>query len=455
MLAEVNAAVDPLRIVLEDGQWRKLKTVLHAIPTRADTPRAVETIRVATDILIEECAFSTAFERAFVARRALHKADVASWIHAALTAVHPVSIVARRLVTLIESLATTEKGRTRLGRARIVDALIKVWKRAGPRVSHVPAALCALCSGHIDNISRVMRYGGIAVAEGVLHTIVRPVKEHDSSDDAPALTEEERRSLECTLLLFGLLCICIPDKRSSNTQLVPVLRDVIRASLQLRERNALTHAMNIIGNIAECWRKEGRGFALTDCDNLAQDLVSAWTDSPRHKRVVCSAAWALTGLVRTSKLQAIPPALDRMLQHSSKTNASVRALRQAVADFQPPAPGTPVSTAQANHDTSVESVLDSDHSEEAQDRKEARCAKRVRDEDTPAPDLRSVRKRMRIDTVLCTPQRPVEKHVPEDNFTPVRPQDIDFDADPVPLEVVPKRARRSRERRLPANYSQV
>lgn len=463
MYTQVNATVEPLRDVLEFGEWKKLKSTLHSIPTCADTPQAVEIIRIATDYLIEECAFSTAFERAFVARRALHKADVATWIYAALTAVHPVSPVARRLVTLVESLATTETGRTALGRARIVDALIKVWKRAGPRGSHVPAALCALCSGHIDNISRVMRYGGIAVAETAARAVIKPTLEHnpESEGEIPALTVEERRSLECTLLLFGLLCICIPDKLSSDTQFVPLVRDVIRASLKLNERTVMAHASNMIGNITECWRKEGRGFAIIDADNVAADFVSAWKESPRDKRLVCSVAWALTGLIRTSKVTTIPQDLGELLKCSSKTNASVRALRQAVAEFKvvsknvekvDDSPSKDESTALESYSSPCAS-----ESTEMQESIETRGVKRARDEDRSDDqndELNSVSKRMRIDSVLCTPQRPVDELIEHyESFTPVRPQDMQFDAEPVPLATVPKRTRRARERSLPAYYT--
>eukprot|EP00171_Calliarthron_tuberculosum_P021306 IDg21306t1 len=286
MLAEVNAAVAPLRTALED------------------------------DALIEECAFSTAFERSFVVRRALHAADASKWLVAALHGARAASPPLRRLIMLVEMLATTEEGRSRLGRASGVGALVRAW-RADPRCADAPAALAALCAGHIDNISRFMRAGGVAVACRAVDV---------------ALESGLHALLERALLLLGLAAVCTPDRCTGPMLLVPFIRKVVTATCASRQRGALAHAINVLANITECWRKEGRGFEIADPDNLAMEIAKAWADAPRNRSVVSAAAWALTGLFRIGKVDKAPELLDELLGRASDRIAAVRALRQSLLD---------------------------------------------------------------------------------------------------------------------------
>jgi len=364
MLTEVNRAVAPLRSALEADNWKALGVALHKISTTCTTangngngngngnsPGAVssETIRVATDILIDECAFGTAFERAYVVRRALHGVGVGKWLYTALMHVNPASPVSRRLVTLVECLATTEVGRGHLGRHRVIHALVSVWNRSfsstttinininihsGRGVSNLPAALCALCSGHLDNIARLMRIGGIA-------TILRALESATSTTTNTNAIHGvgDTKLLSNTLLLLGLICICVPDKLTSNSganqRLVPRISAIIRSLSGAKRPNKplLAHAINVVANIAECWRKEGAGFLIdAPCgDELLNNILRAWMIAPRNRQVANAAAWAITGLIRGGKSSVytdIKAHLDDILSNSSTSISAVRALRK-------------------------------------------------------------------------------------------------------------------------------
>lgn len=395
MLGQVDSVVAPLRQVLEDGEWRSLRSALNKLPKKVSTKSpalSVETMRVAADILIEECAVSTAFERAYIARQALHECGISNWVVPCLQAVSPSSVVARRLVTLVESLATTEIGRSALGKARCVTALVEIWSRA-PRGAKVPAALCALCSGHIDNISRVMRYGGVGVAAAAIRSAMN---ESDSG-------AESRRTIECSLLLLGLASICVPDLRTGATELVPLVREVVQYARDNNERMVLAHAINIIGNVAECWRKEGRGFEIADHQGLVSDTLDAWCAEPRDRRVVSAAAWALTGLIRAHDDVALPTGLDQVLANSSKSAGAVRALRKLVEEIRAKEAEKAVAAASAKK--SRKRKLPTEHDDDDVVIVETRI-KRVRtNADVPATPRKSSPRREVIDIVEQTPTR--------------------------------------------------
>lgn len=318
MLGKVNAAVAPLRAALDTAQWKVLRGVLQAIPTDCSTPIGSEMVRVAVDVMIEECSFNTAYERSFVVRRALHAADVSKWLVRALKSSRPGSTAIRRLVMLAEMLATSEEGRTRIGRARGVGAIVRAWC-AHPNFVEAPAALSALCAGHIDNISRLMRSGGIAVACTAIDVALQ--------DDIPKLLNQ-------SLLLLGLCTICTPDRRTGAKSLVPFVRSVIVSMTAATKRTPLAHAVNIIGNIAECWRKEGRGFDIADPHGITGDIVNAWAGSARNRDIVNASAWALNGLLQARKVKTSPPQLYSLVSRSGSRVAAVRALRDTLEEME-------------------------------------------------------------------------------------------------------------------------
>lgn len=317
MLAEVNVFVAPLRDALENGNWSALRSILRALPTDSTTAVHADAIRLAADVLIEETSFAVAFERSYAVRRALHRADVSKWLHGALDVVRRGSHAQRRLVVLIELLATSEGGRTRLGKAGVVDVLVEVW-RVSNGCPDVPRALATLCAGHIDNVSRLMRAGGVAVA---IEAIEKALKEHKVA------------TVDAALLTLGLVAICVPDHITDANALVPFIRGVIDQTRESRMRGTLAHALNVIANIAETWRKENRGFRVEDPEALAVSIADAWERSPRNRDVVSAAAWALDALMCAGLLAAPPRKLDSLLTFAGDRIASVRSLLCTVEDL--------------------------------------------------------------------------------------------------------------------------
>ncbi len=316
MLAEVTEIVAPLRAALDAGDCRAAARAVHNVPTdvfKAANPGVVvEALRVAADALVEECDTHEA-------RTQMHEGDVATWVGAALRAVHPRSAAARRLVKLVQVLSGSDDGRRRLGKAGVVDTLIRIWRRTDGAMA--PEALCTLCSGSIENISRFMHRYGVCVAAGV---ITKAIAVEDEND-------EVRETLNASLLLLGLVCVCTPDVRTGGVQLIPLIH---RAVTQVRG-TALLHALAVVANVAEQWRKEGEGFDIFDGDELAATVCDAWGEVGKDQDMTGAAAWALTGLIRAEKVSIIPERLHTLLANVSDDMSAIRALQDAVAKHKP------------------------------------------------------------------------------------------------------------------------
>lgn len=350
MLAESENLVRPLHTALEKGQWTKVQEFVQSLPTswrKGENAVMLDGIRCVADAMIEECSFRISFERACVARRALHEANVSDWIVAVLRNIHPASPVLRRLVMLVDMLATTEDGRTRIGNAKIVDLLVRLWRQSLNSTAIV-ATLATLCAGHIDNISRMMRNGGISLAMQVIENIVSPLNEvcrEDNSDDYYTASPAERNEaqpqekvrkiprhevdlLERTLLLLGLACICTPERKGEQACVVPALLTVIRNAITCRAHTVLQHALNAIGNIGDCWLKEGGGYDIPSQCDIADEVAKGWAACPRNPQVISAAAWALCGIMRMNPEHASSSKICALVNDCCHETASVHALRK-------------------------------------------------------------------------------------------------------------------------------
>lgn len=284
-----------LQASLESKDWNTVRTCIrnipHALPPSVlSSPKALaitlEHVRAAADHLIEACDFRISFESALATRAQLLSTDtLIRWAASALKTFRFDLRVTDRLAALLALLAPGVAARSAVGSAGAVDTLALVW-RTRPDAPIVVHALVVLTTGHIDNVSRVMRRRAITTAVNVLHK--------------PDLTVPGRLPLvEHAAQLVAMCAICTPDNLKEAALLVPALSVALRAATVTGRPGyrLAAHVLMALANIADCYSKEGIGYQIHDPRALLNDVMAAW-QSARRSEIVSKAAWtALTALL--------------------------------------------------------------------------------------------------------------------------------------------------------------
>ncbi|PXF42156.1 hypothetical protein BWQ96_08134 [Gracilariopsis chorda] len=276
-----------LRRALQNCDSRGLKSIISNLPSAlllSDDPgqiaQCLEHVRVVADVLADACDFNTAFEAAIYARSLLIQAKMLPWAVSVLESFAFDERIASRVALALAHVGIGAEARGEIGKAGAVDQIAIVWK-AHPTSIPIVQALISLCTGHIDNISRLMRRRGISTAIKVLR----------SSQSATNVQLAEQ-----VMILVGLCTICIPDNVKEGSSLVPAILHALNSSGKRKPVAVARHALIAIANMADCWVKERAGYELGDIERLVQLVITSWKSARTCKDMALAATWALSAL---------------------------------------------------------------------------------------------------------------------------------------------------------------
>lgn len=280
---------EALLTALESQNWKAVNRIVASLPSHlpknsdsSSVTASLEAARSAADTLLQACDFRTTFELSFATRKALiNIPSILSWAAESLRGFSFDEHVIARIAAMLGALGMGSFGRTEVGCSGAVDQLTIVWD-SHPTCIDVVKALASLCSGHIDNVSRTMRRRGVSIAIRVL-------------------SNEENREytvlLEQTLVYIGLCAICTPDMAREEKALVPALLVLLEDKLNVRRPHLLQHVLMALGNIVDCWTKEGFGYDLGDESRLVDAILNAWRSLKRSRDIASSSSWALGSML--------------------------------------------------------------------------------------------------------------------------------------------------------------
>lgn len=279
------------------------------------------------------CEVATNMDAAFTTREGLLAAGVVKPLLDAVSLSAPFPPNAVEAAAAIRYIAAGSDGRDQVGARKGVKALLDVWK-VHPHEKTFAQALVMLCSGHIDNISRFMREGGMQFAMEMWANFAQPASDSTEAGEqsknhvakvSGALSSASREVIEETLILVGVCCVCLPDAPEAEAAagyepcmdtLIPSLLKVLSSAVADRRHGVriATHALSALANIGEATARECvmsnryvpneivpvDGFRFEDSASLAAAICGCWQTWPNSKRIVCAASWALCSLHRAS-----------------------------------------------------------------------------------------------------------------------------------------------------------
>jgi hypothetical protein len=318
-LALLASAADPLQDL--------------AALTWMERGRALDAHRALCACVRDACDFSVSFERSFAHREALlgagtsgRAANAGVWAIATLTLTLFSPPNVKAAVAALRRLGSSLHGRSVIGKGGGVAALLQAW-RMYPDCLAIVEALVVLCSGHVDNVSRLVREDGIERSLSVCG--------REGAD--PALKKE-------VLLLLGICCVCVPDEGRGDG-LVDAVVGVLKGAAQVRShasRCIAANALGVLANVGEAasrelymTRENGDtplpGYDVPDPSAAMDAILLAWTAWPKRWEIVSPAAWAFTSMQRASQIdfKSAPATLARinaLLQANQVQSSSARAL---------------------------------------------------------------------------------------------------------------------------------
>jgi hypothetical protein len=258
--------------------------------------RALDDHRALAAAVCAACNFEESFEQSFASRDALLAHGAARWAVDTLRLLTWAPANAAAAAAAVRRLGASEDGRTTVGKRGGIATMLAAW-RANSRCLEIVDALVVLCSGHLDNVSRLTREDGIELAINVWE-----------DKDAPLLLKKQ------TLILVGICCVCLPDEGRGATLVPAVLATLTRAvALPRRGRDIAAAAMNLLANVGESCSKEMRyaanegevelpGYVVEDGHAVVEHVLAAWRRWPRDRNVVTAATWTLCAMYRANQI---------------------------------------------------------------------------------------------------------------------------------------------------------
>lgn len=284
--------MDPIQHALDSQNFRKLSQLILSHPPKLPANQIGETLekfRRIADTLIQSLDPKLSFETAYHARSSLLSTPIPTWVVHAFRVFSFDPLITARLSVLMQHLGMCAEGRGTVGSVGGVDQLAVAWSGRLECVEIV-GALVALCSGHIDNVSRCMRRRAITTAVQVI--------EDEEFNDQLILLEQ-------TVVLLGLCAICTPDNEKEAAMLVPALQQLLVRSMNCRRARLQVKILSTLANIFDCWNKEQNGYHISDPDNLVEHVIEAWTCYPSMKEMAGAAVWLFMSMTSTPFKEAL------------------------------------------------------------------------------------------------------------------------------------------------------
>lgn len=287
LLAQLEASLQKNDWPAVSKALRELPTALPVEKSKENIASALELARSTADTLAESCDFSLSFERTFATRAGLLTTRAIEHATALLTTFAFEHRITDRIAHFFASLATTNAARNMLGERHVLQKLTSTWSR---RAHSVPLlrALVALTSAHVDNISIVIRMGGMTTAIKTLTDTQWSPSTHDV--------------LEHTVRLIAMCAIATPTENTQDKHsLIPTLTHTLRKASEDDCTAIANHTLMALANIGDCHIKEHEGYSIEPFEDMVDAILSTWRAHAGDSDIAMSASWALVALSKADE----------------------------------------------------------------------------------------------------------------------------------------------------------